>query len=87
MIQLSVSRRLTAFAHRMPVLDELKGIAMIAILLNHAGGVLVWNNYLHGDLGTDLFFLLSGIGLVLGYQTLGAAEFAKQRLLRLLPAY
>jgi peptidoglycan/LPS O-acetylase OafA/YrhL len=29
----------------LPVLDELKGLAIGLIVLYHAGGVLVWNNY------------------------------------------
>lgn len=67
--------------------DELKGVAMILLLLFHAGGVLVWNNYLHGDLGTDMFFLVSGICLSLNSHALSAGEFIRRRLSRILPAY
>lgn len=72
---------------RMPVLDELKGLAIVLVVLYHAGGVLSWNNYLHGDLGVDIFVILSGIGLSLGTTYPGPGPFLRRRLLRILPAY
>lgn len=61
---------------------------MIAILINHAGGVLVWRNIIHGDLGTDLFLIMSGIALAIGRNAdLSPVEFIKRRLVRILPAY
>ncbi len=71
----------------LPVLDELKGLAIALIVLYHAGGVLVWNNYLHGDLGVDLFILLSGVGLAYGARYEGAWPFLLRRWLRIMPAY
>jgi peptidoglycan/LPS O-acetylase OafA/YrhL len=72
---------------RLPVLDELKGLAILLIVLYHAGGVLMWNNYLHGDVGVDIFVILSGIGLAYGSAYPGAGAFLRRRLLRILPAY
>lgn len=72
---------------RLPVLDELKGVAILLVVLYHAGGVLGWNNYLHGDLGVDIFVILSGIGLAFGSTWNGPVPFLRKRLLRLLPAY
>lgn len=72
---------------RLPVLDELKGLAIMLIVLYHAGGVLVWGNYLHGDVGVDMFLVLSGMGLVLGSGFTTPGEFLKKRLSRILPAY
>jgi peptidoglycan/LPS O-acetylase OafA/YrhL len=72
---------------RLPVLDELKGLAIILVILYHAGGVLVWNNYLHGDIGVDMFVILSGLGLALGSHYRSAREFMTRRLLRILPPY
>ncbi len=57
------------------------------IVLFHAGGVLVWNNYLHGDLGTDMFFLISGICLTLSSEQMRPREFLVRRLVRILPTY
>jgi peptidoglycan/LPS O-acetylase OafA/YrhL len=67
--------------------DEIKGWGILLLLLYHAGGALVWRNFLHGDLGTDVFLLVSGLGLALNAQELAPAEFFRRRLLRILPAY
>jgi peptidoglycan/LPS O-acetylase OafA/YrhL len=71
----------------LPVLDELKGFAIVLVILYHAGGVLVWQNFLHGDLGVDIFIILSGIGLALSSRTESTATFMRRRLVRILPAY
>jgi exopolysaccharide production protein ExoZ len=72
---------------RLPVLDELKGVAILLIILYHAGGVLSWANTLHGEVGVDMFVILSGIGLTLsgGHET--AARFLGRRFLRIYPSY
>lgn len=72
---------------RIPVLDELKGLAILLVVLYHAGGVLRWSNFLHGDLGVDIFVILSGIGLSLGAREETPATFLRRRFLRLMPAY
>jgi len=72
---------------RLPVLDELKGLAILLVVLYHAGGVLVWQNFLHGDLGVDIFIILSGIGLALSSRAESPASFLRRRLVRILPAY
>ncbi len=72
---------------RLPVLDELKGLAIILVILYHAGGALTWNNYLHGDLGVDIFVILSGLGLALSPNYTTAGDFLRRRLLRIFPTY
>ena len=74
---------------RLPVLDELKGLAILLVVLYHAGGVLVWQNLLHGDLGVDIFVILSGIGLTLSARTATepTVTFMRRRLVRIMPAY
>jgi peptidoglycan/LPS O-acetylase OafA/YrhL len=72
---------------RLPVLDELKGLAIVLVVLYHAGGVLVWNNYLHGDLGVDIFVILSGVGLALGSRYEGPRDFLLRRFTRIFPTY
>lgn len=70
------------------LIDEIKGLAIIAILINHAGGVLVWRNIIHGDLGTDLFLVMSGIALAIGRNAeISPVQFIKLRLVRIMPAY
>jgi peptidoglycan/LPS O-acetylase OafA/YrhL len=69
------------------VIDELKGFAILLIVLYHAGGVLVWGNYLHGDVGVDVFLILSGMGLALNAREEPARDFFRRRILRLMPIY
>lgn len=69
------------------MLDELKGLAILLVVLNHAGGTLVWQNLLHGDLGVDIFLILSGLGLALSGSDAGPGKFLTRRLLRIMPAY
>ncbi|MEI8088735.1 MAG: acyltransferase [Opitutaceae bacterium] len=77
----------TKLGGRLPVLDELKGLAILLIVLYHAGGVLVWQNLLHGDLGVDIFVILSGVGLALSQRTETSGAFLRRRLIRIMPAY
>jgi peptidoglycan/LPS O-acetylase OafA/YrhL len=72
---------------RLSVLDELKGLAILLVILYHAGGVLVWQNFLHGDLGVDIFIILSGIGLALSSREEAVSIFIRRRLIRIMPAY
>ena len=72
---------------RSPILDELKGVAIVLVILYHAGGVLLWENRLHGDVGVDMFVVLSGAGLTLGSNFTTARNFLSRRLRRILPAY
>jgi peptidoglycan/LPS O-acetylase OafA/YrhL len=72
---------------RIGVLDELKGVAIILIILYHAGGVLVWPDYLHGEVGVDIFIILSGIGLTLSTKSEGPGRFLLRRFWRIYPAY
>ncbi len=74
-------------AGRVDAIDELKGAAILLILLYHAGGVLQWQNFLHGDVGVDLFVILSGVGIALSNRVETPGVFLKRRLLRIFPAY
>lgn len=77
----------TKVSGRLSVLDELKGLAILLVVLYHAGGVLVWQNHLHGDLGVDVFVILSGVGLALSHRSEPPAAFMRRRLVRIMPAY
>jgi peptidoglycan/LPS O-acetylase OafA/YrhL len=72
---------------RLPALDELKGIAILLVVLYHAGGVLAWRNLVHGDLGVDIFVILSGMGLTLSARVESTASFLRRRFWRIYPAY
>jgi peptidoglycan/LPS O-acetylase OafA/YrhL len=86
---------------RFPLLDGMRAIAVFAVLILHVGvfgqvgdstaGKLV----LHLNVGVTIFFLISGFLLYrpfIAHRTGGAAapvvaDYAKRRLLRILPAY
>ena len=73
---------------RLPAIDELKGLALIFVVFYHATGILSWPNTLQGQLGVDIFLILSGVTLALGpsaTEPIGA--FFRRRFLRIFPAY
>lgn len=73
---------------RVQLLDELRGLAIVQILTYHVGGVTGFPNLMHGDVGVDVFVLLSGAALTLSHRPEeGASRFLGRRLARLLPAY
>jgi len=72
---------------RIGVLDELKGVAILLIVLYHAGGVLAWADTLHLEVGVDMFVILSGIGLMLSSTKESAGRFLLRRFWRIYPPY
>ena len=72
---------------RVGALDELKGVAILLIILYHAGGVLGLENTAHGDVGVDMFVILSGMGLTLGSAAGSGSRFLLRRFWRVYPAY
>ena len=73
---------------RLPVLDELRGLAIVLVVSYHVCGVTGFLNYEHGELGVDIFVLLSGAVLALNHRAgEGTMKFLWRRLARLLPAY
>jgi peptidoglycan/LPS O-acetylase OafA/YrhL len=74
-------------AGRVDAIDELKGFAILLVILYHAGGVLVWQNFFHGDVGVDIFVILSGVGIALSTRSETAGAFLRRRLMRIYPAY
>ncbi len=73
---------------RLPAVDELKGVALLLVLVYHASSILGWPNTLQGQVGVDLFLLLSGFTLSLGAAaTEPARAFFRRRFFRIFPAY
>jgi len=72
---------------RVAALDELKGVAMLLVILYHAGGVLGLENTAHGDVGVDMFVILSGMGLTLSSAAGGPGRFLLRRFWRIYPTY
>ncbi|MBB3223214.1 acyltransferase family protein [Pseudoduganella umbonata] len=77
---------------RYAYLDGLRGLAAILVMLRHSESLLGMATY-RSYLAVDLFFLLSGFVIAHAYDerlrngTLGFAEFARIRLIRLYPIY
>lgn len=76
-----------AFTGRMRELDELKGLAMVLVIIYHAGGVFGWQNWLHGEVGVDIFLIVSGFTLAQTSREMPWGTFLRRRLLRIFPAY
>ena len=62
-------------------------MAILLIILYHAGGVLAWNDTLHLEVGVDMFVILSGIGLALSSTRESSWRFLLRRLWRIYPGY
>jgi len=70
-----------------PQIDAVKGLAIILVIAYHAGGVMGWPNTLHGEVGVDLFLLVSGLLLSLHSAGMSSSQFIFKRLVRIYPAY
>ena len=85
-LRLNVTPLLIAGA-RFPLIDELRGLALLLVICYHGGGVLGRPNALHGEIGVDLFLMVSGLTLALSSVNLTIGQFFRRRLLRIYPAY
>ncbi len=72
---------------RLPVVNELRGLALLLVLCYHGGAVLNIPNVLHGELGVDVFLMVSGFTLALASADLSARQFFQRRFRRIFPAY
>ncbi len=60
---------------------------MLMVIAYHGGGVLRLPNWLHGELGVDIFLVVSGFTLARSSNDLSWGAFLRRRLLRIFPAY
>ncbi len=75
-------------AGRVQLIDELRGFAILLVLTFHTCGVTGFPAYTHGELGVDIFVLLSGLSLAMSNRPEeGGGSFLWRRFARLLPAY
>ncbi len=72
---------------RIAAVDELKGLAIALILVYHCGAVLGAANVLHGEIGVDIFLILSGFTLAAYSAEMPLRDFALRRFLRIYPSY
>jgi peptidoglycan/LPS O-acetylase OafA/YrhL len=78
---------LTAKGSRIAAIDELKGLAIILVLLYHCGGVLGDPNVIHGEIGVDIFLILSGLALAMNSSEMPLGRFLLRRFIRIYPSY
>jgi len=78
-----------AGATRWPLLplDELKGLGLILVVIYHSTGVLHLPDWSHGELGVDLFLLISGYAVAGSARRWSTRDFAARRFWRIFPAY
>jgi peptidoglycan/LPS O-acetylase OafA/YrhL len=74
-------------AGRIGALDELKGVAILLVILYHATGVLGLSYAPHGEIGVDMFVILSGLGIAFGASAAPPGRFLARRFWRIYPAY
>ena len=72
---------------RIPAIDELKGLAIALIISYHCGGVLGNPNVIHGEVGVDVFLILSGFTLAVTAAEMPLKQFFWRRFLRIYPSY
>ncbi|HZZ18238.1 MAG TPA: acyltransferase [Opitutaceae bacterium] len=70
-------------------MDELKGIAILCIIIYHAGAVFHGspNHFLFGQYGVDLFLVISGALLTIYSSSKSPLQFLRARFWRIAPAY
>jgi peptidoglycan/LPS O-acetylase OafA/YrhL len=72
---------------RIDAIDELKGVAIALVVLYHSLGLLGDQSWFHGEIGVDVFLLLSGFTLAMNSATMPLPQFFTRRLFRIYPAY
>jgi peptidoglycan/LPS O-acetylase OafA/YrhL len=85
-VRINLGPRVAA-GHKIAAVDELKGLAIVLVLLYHCGAVLGDENTIHGEVGVDIFLILSGFTLALNSVTMPLREFFTRRFLRIYPSY
>jgi peptidoglycan/LPS O-acetylase OafA/YrhL len=85
-LRIAITPRLVA-GQRLAVVDELKGLALVLVLIYHCGGVLGAQNVVHGEIGVDIFLIISGMALAINSADAPLRQFFLRRFLRIYPSY
>ena len=72
---------------RIAALEELKGLAILLVMIFHAACALHLPNLSRGHSGADIFLLLSGLGLAWGLKEESTGRFLVRRLVAVMPRY
>lgn len=76
-----------ASGRRIDAIDELKGLAICLIVVYHCEGMLGFPNALHGEIGVDIFLILSGFSLAMNSVEMPLGQYFLRRFARIYPAY
>ena len=68
-------------------LDELKGLGLLLVLIYHTSGVLHRPDWSHGEVGVDIFLLISGYAVTASVRRRSPGDFFRRRFFRIFPAY
>src|ERR1017187_7268760 len=72
---------------RIDAVDELKGLAIVLVILYHAGAILGIDNIMHGEIGVDIFLMMSGFTLALASPDISLGQYVIRRFSRIYPTY
>jgi peptidoglycan/LPS O-acetylase OafA/YrhL len=72
---------------RLGWVEHIKTVAIVLVVAYHATGRMGLPNYTFGQVGVDLFLIVSGYTLALSLRAESAWAFYRRRLFRILPAY
>lgn len=85
-VRISVTPRISP-GERLEAVDELKGLAIALIILYHSQGILGFANWTHGEIGVDIFLILSGFTLALNSVAMPLGQYFLRRFARIYPTY
>jgi exopolysaccharide production protein ExoZ len=72
---------------RLECVNELKGLAIVLVIAYHTQGLLGDPSTVHGEVGVDIFLILSGFTLAVNCADMPLGTFLRRRLMRIFPAY
>jgi peptidoglycan/LPS O-acetylase OafA/YrhL len=85
-VRINVTPRVSP-GERIDAVDELKGLAIALIILYHSQGVLGIANWPHGEIGVDIFLILSGFTLAVNSVDMPLGQYFLRRFARIYPPY
>jgi len=85
-VRINVTPRVSP-GERLAAVDELKGLAIALIILYHSQGILGISNWPHGEIGVDIFLILSGFTLAMNSVDMPLGQYLLRRFARIYPTY
>jgi peptidoglycan/LPS O-acetylase OafA/YrhL len=85
-VRINLTPRVVA-GQRIEAVDELKGLAIGLVILYHGGAAAGFANTFHGEIGVDIFLILSGFALALNSANMPLRQFFLRRFVRIYPSY